>query len=109
PGFPCMGAWISYALGNLTDNLPTFVVLPDSRGLPYNQKGNFSAGFLPAKHQGTFIDAAAKQPVPDLFAKDRFAFVTPEAERDGLALLQKVNRAHAATDPADSRLEARIA
>ncbi len=27
-GFPCMGAWISYALGNLTDNLPTFVVLP---------------------------------------------------------------------------------
>src|SRR5690606_18682296 len=45
PGFPSMGAWISYALGSLTDNLPTFVVLPDPRGLPYNQKGNFSAGF----------------------------------------------------------------
>src|SRR6188474_1982587 len=39
PGFPCMGAWISYALGNLTDNLPTFVVLPDAKGLPYNQRG----------------------------------------------------------------------
>src|SRR5438445_13400938 len=36
PGFPCMGAWISYALGRLSDNLPTFVVLPDTRGLPYN-------------------------------------------------------------------------
>jgi len=46
PGFPCMGAWLSYGLGSLTDNLPTFVVLPDSKGLPYNQKGNFSSGFL---------------------------------------------------------------
>jgi hypothetical protein len=108
PGFPCMGAWISYALGNLTDNLPSFVVLPDARGLPYNQKGNFSAGFLPAKHQGTLIDAAARQPVPDLFAKERFGFVTPSADRKGLALLQRINHVHAERDPADSRLEARI-
>ncbi|HAY82315.1 MAG TPA: DUF1501 domain-containing protein, partial [Planctomycetaceae bacterium] len=42
PGFPCMGAWISYGLGNLTDELPTFIVLPDPKGLPYNQKGPFS-------------------------------------------------------------------
>ncbi len=56
PGFPCMGAWISYALGNLVDNLPTFVVLPDARGLPYNQKGCFSAGFLPSIHEGVVLD-----------------------------------------------------
>ena len=43
PGFPCMGAWISYGLGSLTDNLPTFVVLPDPKGLPYNQRGPFSS------------------------------------------------------------------
>jgi hypothetical protein len=109
PGFPCMGAWISYALGNLTDNLPTFVVLPDGRGLPYNQKGNFTSGFLPAKHQGTLIDAAARQPVPDLFAKERHDFVTPAADRDGLALLQRFNQRHAAGHPADSRLDARLA
>jgi hypothetical protein len=108
PGFPCMGAWISYGLGSLTDNLPTFVVLPDSRGLPYNQRGNFSSGFLPAKHQGTVIDAASKQPVPDLFARDRYRFVTPDADRDGLALLQKFNRQNALENPGDSRLEARI-
>src|SRR6478752_1488051 len=78
PGFPCLGAWVSYGLGSLVDNLPTFVVLPDARGLPYNQKGNFSAGFLPAKHQGTLIDAGANQPILDLFAKDRFKFVTKE-------------------------------
>ena len=29
PGFPSMGAWVSYGLGRLTDNLPVFVVLPD--------------------------------------------------------------------------------
>jgi hypothetical protein len=108
PGFPCMGAWISYALGNLADNLPEFIVLPDGRGLPYNQKGNFSAGFLPARHQGTVIDASAKQPVPDLFAKDRFRFVTSEADRDGLCLLQRFNRQHAAVNPGDSRLDARL-
>src|SRR5436189_5437351 len=39
PGFPCMGAWLSYGLGSLTDNLPAFVVLPDARGLPYNNAG----------------------------------------------------------------------
>ena len=47
PGFPCLGAWLSYGLGSLSDNLPTFVVLPDPKGLPYNAKGNFTAG-LPA-------------------------------------------------------------
>ena len=47
PGFPCMGAWLSYGLGSLRDNLPTFVVLPDPKGLPYNAKGNFTVG-LPA-------------------------------------------------------------
>ncbi len=83
PGFPCMGAWISYALGNLTDNLPTFVVLPDARGLPYNQKGPFSAGFLPAVHQGTVIETGAAQAVPDLFAAEKHKFATREADRDG--------------------------
>ena len=73
PGFPCMGAWLSYGLGSLTDNLPTFVVLPDPRGLPYNAKGNFTSGFLPMSHQGTIINAAAPRPIPDLFAPRRQA------------------------------------
>ena len=40
----------AFGLGQLAEDLPAFVVLPDSRGLPYNGKGNFSAGFLPANH-----------------------------------------------------------
>ena len=38
PGFPCLGAWISYALGNLTDDLPTFVVLPDCAVCPTTRR-----------------------------------------------------------------------
>lgn len=109
PGFPCMGAWISYALGNLTDNLPTFVVLPDAKGLPYNQRGCFSSGFLPAVHQGTVINAASPRPVPDLFASEKFAFAKREGDAASLAMLDKMNRAHAEQHPGDSRLEARIA
>ena len=109
PGFPCMGAWISYALGNLTDNLPTFVVLPDAKGSPYNQRGCFSSGFLPAVHQGTVINAASPRPVPDLFASDKFAFAKREGDAANLAMLDKMNRAHAEQHPGDSRLEARIA
>ena len=109
PGFPCLGAWISYALGNLADNLPTFVVLPDTRGLPYNQKGNFSCGFLPAKHQGTLVNATSKTPIPDLFANSQYQFAQGKADKATFALLQQFNRRHATTRPDDSRLEARIA
>ena len=105
PGFPCLGAWVSYALGNIADNLPTFVVLPDTRGLPYNQQGNFSSGFLPAMHQGTIIDKG----IYDLFPDERFKYATQDADQDGISLLDKLNRAHAAEHQGDSRLDARIA
>lgn len=61
PGFPGMGAWVSYALGSLNDNLPTFVVLPDLRGFASNGPKNWSAAFLPTHHQGT-IDRECRRP-----------------------------------------------
>jgi hypothetical protein len=108
PGFPCMGAWLSYGLGRLTDNLPTFVVLPDARGLPYNQKGNFGSGFLPVAHAGTILNAGGNPPIPDLAPSPKEKFVTREADKDALELLGRVNREHAKTRPDDSRLDARI-
>ena len=42
PGFPSMGAWVSYGLGSLNENLPTFVVLPDVRGFAPNGPGNWT-------------------------------------------------------------------
>ncbi len=108
PGFPCLGAWISYGLGSLTDNLPTFVVLPDTRGLPYNQKGDFSPGFLSATHQGTILNTTSSEPIADLQRPKSAQFITPEADRDGRSLLQKMNRNHLESNEGDSRLEARI-
>jgi uncharacterized protein (DUF1501 family) len=108
PGFPCMGAWISYALGNLVDNLPTFVVLPDARGLPYNQKGCFSAGFLPSIHEGVVLDAAAKKPIADLQPDAAYSFAGSSSDAESLALLQAINQRHAQQHPGDSRLDARI-
>ncbi|MGI8603757.1 MAG: DUF1501 domain-containing protein [Verrucomicrobiales bacterium] len=108
PGFPCLGAWVSYGLGRLTDNLPTFIVLPDARGLPYNQKGNFSAGFLPLQHQGTVIDASQPVPLANLAPPASADWINPSASADGLTLLHKMNRRMASSQPFDSRLEARL-
>jgi hypothetical protein len=109
PGFPCLGAWISYGLGSLNDNLPTFVVLPDPRGLPYNNRGNFSSGFLPVIHQGTLIKANAPNPIADLFPPQSAKYITRQSEKEGLDLLGQMNREHAARWEGDSRLDARIA
>ena len=109
PGFPCMGAWVSYALGRLSDDLPAFVVIPDVRGLPYNSKSSFGSGFLPVANAGTMIQPSAPRPIIDLFPPEDAKYITPESERDGLALLGEANREHMAERPGDSRLEARVA
>jgi hypothetical protein len=108
PGFPCMGSWVSYGLGSLSDNLPSFVVMPDIRGLPYNNAGNFSSGFLPVAHAGTIIRPTAKNPIADLFPPDSAKYITKQSETDGLALLDELNREHLARHEGDSRLDARI-
>jgi hypothetical protein len=108
PGFPAMGAWISYGLGSLNDNLPAFVVLPDARGFAPNGPGNWSAGFLPAVHQGTMVRPGAANPIHDLFPPKN-PHLTPAEERDGLAVLRKLNERHRETRAGDSRLDARIA
>lgn len=109
PGFPCMGAWMTYGLGNLSDNLPAFVVLPDHRGLPYNNAGNFSAGFLPAANAGMMIRPNAPIPIAFLQPPASAKQITAESERDGLELLASLNRRHESEHPGDSRLAARIA
>jgi hypothetical protein len=109
PGFPCLGAWLSYGLGSLTDNLPTFVVLPDPRGMPYNNQGNFSAGFLPARHAGTVLRIGAANPIADLFPPSAARHITRDSEAEGLSLLRRMNEDHLQRVTGDSRLEARIA
>ena len=108
PGFPCLGAWVSYGLGKIDDNLPAFVVLPDPRGLPYNGRSAFTAGFLPPNHQGLAIRTAAPQPITHLHPPAAAKHVTPESRTDGLALLRELNATHLAEHPGDNRLTARM-
>jgi hypothetical protein len=103
-----MGAWISYGLGNISENLPAFIVLPDHRGLASNGTKNWDSAFLPAQHQGTVIYPGSKTPVADLFPDERAGFPTPAGDAAGIDLLGKLNHQHASTRPGDDRLDARI-
>jgi hypothetical protein len=107
PGFPSMGAWVSYGLGSLNEDLPAFVVLPDARGFAPNGPANWGAGFLPASCQGTMIRANDRNPIFDLFPPPN-GYITPASETEGQALLRQMNRRHQQARPGDSRLDARI-
>ncbi len=108
PGFPGMGSWVSYGLGSLNDNLPTFVVLPDHRGLASNGTKNWDSAFLPAQHQGTVIYPGSETPISDLFPDKRGSYITPASDSGAAALMSRLNREHATTRPGDERLDSRI-
>ena len=57
-GFPSLGSWLSYGLGSLADSLPTFIVMPDPRGLYAGGTNYWASGFLPAQHQGVTLHAS---------------------------------------------------
>lgn len=105
PGFPSAGSWVSHALGSESDNLPSFVVLPDHRGLASNGAKNWASAFLPAQHQGTVIRPGSEAPVADLLPP---ASVAPAADRAGLDVLARLNAAHARERTGDDRLQARV-
>ncbi len=106
PGFPGMGAWISYALGSLNDNLPTFVVLPDHRGFASNGPKNWASAFLPTDSQGTTLFPQRPNPIEDLVP--RASYVTNASDTRGKELIELLNRRHATQRPGDARLDARI-
>src|SRR6516165_3393980 len=58
-GRPSMGAWISYGLGSLNQNLPGFIVLNGGL-IPPGGLDNFNSGFLPASYQGSIFRPQAE-------------------------------------------------
>jgi hypothetical protein len=108
PGFPGMGAWVSYGLGSMNENVPAFVVLPDHRGFASNGPKNWDAAFLPGQHAGTIIYPGQAQPIADLFPGQAGGYVTSTSELAAHAALAALNRRHAATRDGDARLDARI-
>ena len=103
-GFPVMGAWVSYGLGCETDELPSYVVLPDGRGLPAGGTINWSNGFLPAQHQGVTFQSQGP-PIYDLFPSRELPVGSDLASRK---LLEEINRQHLAVTGTEDALLARM-
>jgi hypothetical protein len=103
-GFPAAGTWLSYGLGCEVDNLPTFVVLPDSRSLPTGGANNWSSGFLPARHQGVVLHTSGP-PIRDLQPATRIDAARQAAR---FAAIDHLNRRHLAEHGPSDALESRI-
>ncbi len=108
PGFPGMGSWISYGLGSMNENLPTFVVLPDHRGFASNGPKNWDSAFLPGQHAGTIIYPGQESPIADLFPGKHGNFVSARSESAAHGMLARLNGDHAALREGDDRLWARL-
>jgi hypothetical protein len=104
-GFPCVGAWVTYGLGSVSDNLPAFVAMYDTlgRGIPKGHSQNWGAGFLPSIYQGTALKPQG-EPIDDM---KRSPEMTSDAQRAQLDLLAKLNKRTLVQHP-DPDLAARI-
>lgn len=103
-GDPAVGAWVTYGLGTLNQNLPAFVVLPEV-SYPQGGAANWGQGFLPAVYQGTPLRPTGT-PLLDLFPP---AGVTPSRQRRNLDLLRELNEPYATGHPLQDELAARMA
>jgi len=103
-GFPSAGSWVSYALGSMNRDLPTYVSVQDIRGEPPNGKANWGNGFLPAQFQA--VSMAAQQPLRNLA---RPSAIKPEEDRATREFLNVINAEHAAAHPGNDELRARMA
>jgi hypothetical protein len=59
PGRPSLGAWLSYGLGSMNEDLPTYVVLHSKVSSGKVDQALFTrlwgSGFLPSQHQGVAL------------------------------------------------------
>src|SRR5258705_9681194 len=85
---PSIGSWVSYGLGTVNQNLPSFVVLAPQ--LPYAGGQVWGSDFLPACHQGTRI-LPGPEPIPNMLRR-----TSPELQEMELGLLNFFNRRHLA-------------
>lgn len=98
---PSAGSWVSYGLGTVNQNLPSFMVLAPAA--PYAGAQTWGSDFLPACHQGTHV-IPGKEPLPNI--RPRVPNVA--LQQMELALLGRLNKAHLKQRAADQALDARI-
>ncbi len=90
PGRPSLGAWISYGLGSLNENLPHYVVMHAKTNHAEQSLFNrlWGPGFLPAEHQGILMRSEGD---PVLYLSNPPG-VTSEDRRTQLDLLAAINQ-----------------
>src|SRR5215207_2320402 len=105
-GYPCVGSWVTYGLGTVSDSLPSFVVMsdPQNRGLPKGNASNWGSGFLPSVYQGTWLRPKG-EPIDNL---RRLEDLTDERQSAQLALLKTLNQSALANSAVEAEMAARI-
>jgi hypothetical protein len=103
PGLPALGAWMTYGLGSLNQDLPSYVVMHDTR--PRGDDQIWSAGFLPKTYQALALDARRKEAIDNLARDGKHSDAQQRAQ---LELLRQLNQEHAAARPTQADLAARI-
>jgi len=98
---PSMGSWISYGLGTLNRNLPSFIVLAPQT--PYAGGQVWGSDFLPGAHQGTRVIPGA-EPVANIQRRSG----TEALQRLELGLLSRMNQRHLSARSNDPLLDARM-
>src|SRR5438874_5639858 len=101
-GHPSLGSWVTYGLGSPSDNLPAYCVLLQPEGTPEGGAPSWSAGYLPAVHQGALLRHGSS-PLLNLHPPPGVGL---EEQRRTLALLRSMNEEDLAPD--DTELAARI-
>ena len=98
---PSVGSWISYGLGTVNRNLPSFVVIAPQ--LPYAGTQVFANDFLPAYHQGTRV-LPGKEPVPNVKRQPG----TDAVQELELGFADALNKKHLAARGGDTDMAARM-
>jgi uncharacterized protein (DUF1501 family) len=108
PGRPSLGAWLSYGLGSMNADLPTYVVLHSSwtgrKSAQAIYERLWGSGFLPSEHAGV---ALRSQGDPVLFLSNPPG-VSGDTRRDMLDALGQLNQ-HQYEALGDPEISARIA
>lgn len=98
---PSIGAWMSYGLGTVNQNLPSFLVLAPQ--MPYAGTQVWASDFLPGAHQGTRV-FSGPEPVANLSRR----VSSSQRQELELAALRQLNESHLAARPGDAQLATRI-
>jgi hypothetical protein len=107
-GRPCLGAWASYGLGSLNQNLPTFVVLvaqpSNTEQVQAISARLWNAGYLPGEHAGVSFRSSGD---PILYINNPPG-VPPEIRRrtlDGLRQLNEINHRQVGDPETHTRIQ----